>query len=97
MSIVLEARSGGDGKPHPEGIFAAVCVDVLDLGMVENVYQGEVRIVPMVRLIWETDAPPQEGGRVGRSLRRVARRAGASSHAPGGRRLPARGWQAGPP
>ena len=51
-------------KPHPEGIFAAVCVDVLDLGMVENVYQGEVRIVPMVRLIWETDAPPQEGGRV---------------------------------
>lgn len=43
MSLVLESKAGGDFKPHVEGIHPAVCVDVIDLGLVETVFQGESR------------------------------------------------------
>jgi len=39
------ARAGGTSSipTHPEGQFAAVCIDVVDLGMVEMTWQGETR------------------------------------------------------
>ena len=50
MSYVLQSKAGGDFKPHPEGIHSAVCVDVIDLGMVESEFQGQRRLVNKVRL-----------------------------------------------
>jgi hypothetical protein len=61
MSLVLESKSGGDFKPHVEGIHPAVCVDVIDLGLVETEFQGERRLVNKVRLFFETEQRNEEG------------------------------------
>lgn len=61
MSLVLEAKVGGDFKPHVEGIHPAVCVDVIDLGLVETEFQGQKRLVSKVRLVFETEQKNEEG------------------------------------
>ncbi len=61
MSLVLESKAGGDFKPHVEGIHPAVCVDVIDLGMVETEFQGQKRLVNKVRLFFETEQKNEEG------------------------------------
>mgnify|MGYP000287689347 CR=1 FL=1 len=40
MSIVLECKETRDFIPHPEGIHPAVCVDVIDLGLVDAVWRA---------------------------------------------------------
>jgi hypothetical protein len=61
MSLVLESKAGGDFKPHVEGIHPAVCVDVIDLGLVETEFQGQRRLVNKVRLVFETEQRNEEG------------------------------------
>ena len=61
MSLVLESKPGGDFKPHVEGIHPAVCVDVIDLGLVETEFQGQRRLVNKVRLFFETEQKNEEG------------------------------------
>lgn len=61
MSLVLESKAGGDFKPHVEGIHPAVCVDVIDLGLVETEFQGERRLVNKVRVFFETEQRNEEG------------------------------------
>lgn len=55
--MVLQSKIGGDYMPHPEGIHPAVCVDVIDLGLVETEFQGQRRLVNKVRLA-ATDSSP---------------------------------------
>lgn len=59
-NLVLQAKTD-DYQPHPEGIYAAVCVDVMDLGLVESEYQGQRRMVNKVRLYFETEYRSQDG------------------------------------
>jgi hypothetical protein len=61
MSYVLQSKAGGDFKPHPEGIHPAVCVDVIDLGMVESEFQGQRRLVNKVRLAFESEQKNEDG------------------------------------
>src|SRR5690349_13996080 len=61
MSLVLESKAGGDFRPHVEGIHPAVCVDVIDLGLVETEFQGQKRLVNKVRLLFETEQKNEEG------------------------------------
>jgi hypothetical protein len=61
MSMVLQCNEGGDFKPHPEGIHPAVCLDVIDLGLVETEYQGQRRVVPKVKLVWESEQKTDDG------------------------------------
>ena len=61
MSYVLQSKAGGDYKPHPEGIHPAVCVDVIDLGMVETEFQGQRRLVNKVRLAFESEQKNEDG------------------------------------
>jgi hypothetical protein len=61
MSYVLQSKAGGDFKPHPEGIHPAVCVDVIDLGLVESEFQGQRRLVNKVRLVFETEQRTEDG------------------------------------
>lgn len=49
--------------PHPEGIFPAVCVDVIDMGMMSVEQQGGNTRVHKVRLVFETDQVKQDGTR----------------------------------
>jgi hypothetical protein len=35
------AKAGGSFTPAPEGTHTAICVDVVDLGQVEDIFQGK--------------------------------------------------------
>lgn len=59
--MILQSKIGGDFKPHPEGIYPAVCVDVIDLGLMETEFQGQRRLVNKVRLVFETEQKNEEG------------------------------------
>jgi hypothetical protein len=61
MSLVLECKETSDFKPHPEGIHPAICLDVIDLGMVKTEYQGEHRIVPKLKLVFESEQKTDDG------------------------------------
>lgn len=60
-SYVLECKEGGDFKPHPEGIHPAVCVDLIDLGLVKTEFQGVERMVNKLKLVFETEEKTDDG------------------------------------
>ena len=59
--MILQCNEGGDFKPHPEGIHPAVCLDVIDLGLVKTEFQGQERIVPKVKLVFESELKTDDG------------------------------------
>jgi RNase P/RNase MRP subunit p29 len=59
--MVLQCKEGGDFKPHPEGIYPGLCVDVIDLGLVETEFQGQKRMVNKLKLVFETQAKGDDG------------------------------------
>ena len=61
MSYVLQSKVGGDFKPHPEGIHPALCVDLINLGLVDSEWQGQHRLVNKVRLVFETEQRGEDG------------------------------------
>ena len=61
MATVLQCNESGNFKPHPEGIFPAVCVDVIDLGMVTTEFQGDTKLVNKVKLVFESEQKTEEG------------------------------------
>ena len=60
-NMVLQCKDSGDFKPHPEGIHPAVCVDVMDLGLVETEFQGQKRMVNKVKLVFESEQKTEDG------------------------------------
>jgi len=63
-NMVLQCKESGDFKPHPEGIHPAVCVDVIDLGLVETEWQGQRRLSPKVRVVFESEQVTDDGRRM---------------------------------
>ena len=61
MSMILQANAGSDFKPHPEGIHPAVCVDVIDLGLQQTDFQGQVQMKPKVKLVFESEQKLEDG------------------------------------
>jgi len=61
MSMVLQCKESADFKPHPEGIHPALCVDVIDLGLVKTEFQGQERIVPKVKVVFESEQKTDDG------------------------------------
>ena len=61
MSLILQCKDGGDYKPHPEGIHPAVCVDVMDLGLEEKEFQGQKRMVNMIKVVFESEQKTEAG------------------------------------
>jgi hypothetical protein len=60
-NMVLQCKDSGDFKPHPEGIHPAVCVDVMDLGLVETEFQGQKKMVNKVKLVFESEQKTEDG------------------------------------
>lgn len=60
-----------DFAPCPAGTHLAVCVDVVDLGLVESDFQGQHRIVPKVRVVFETADRDAESNRPYRLIARL--------------------------
>ncbi len=62
-NLTLTCKDSGDFKPHPEGIHPAICVDVMDLGLVETDFQGQKKMVNKVKLTFESEAQTEDGKR----------------------------------
>jgi hypothetical protein len=60
-NLNLTCKDTGDFKPHPEGIHPAVCVDVMDLGLVETEFQGQKKMVNKVKVTFESEALTDDG------------------------------------
>ena len=60
-NLTLTCKDGGDFKPHPEGIHPAICVDIMDLGLVESDFQGQKKMVNKVKLTFESEAKTDDG------------------------------------
>lgn len=60
-NLVLIAGQSTNYKPHPEGVVHAVCVDVIDLGEVESVFDGKSQKKPTVMLSFETESKRDDG------------------------------------
>jgi len=61
MSMVLECKEATEFAPHPEGIHPAVCVDVIDLGMVETEFQGQRSLKPKLKVVFESEQKTADG------------------------------------
>jgi hypothetical protein len=63
MSITLECKDTGNIKPHREGIWPAICLDVIDLGLVWSEFQGQRKLVRKLKLVFETEDVGEDGKR----------------------------------
>src|SRR5215472_2508299 len=55
------AKAGWDFVPAPEGSHSAVCVDVVDLGVLELTFNGITERKHMVRFVWQIDENMENG------------------------------------
>ena len=55
------ARAGGDFTPAPAGTHAAVCVDVVDLGMVTSEFAGIKKTHHKIKIVWQIDETRDDG------------------------------------
>lgn len=60
MSLQLTAKDKSF-MLHPEGIHPAVCVDVIDLGLQQQTFQNETKMVPKIKIVWESEQKTPEG------------------------------------
>jgi hypothetical protein len=60
-NMILQSNVGSDYKPHPEGIHPAVCVDVIDLGLQQTEFQGQLRMTPKVKVVFESEQKLEDG------------------------------------
>lgn len=54
MPIMAQDSGGKDFKPAPEGLHSAVCVDVVDLGMMDNKFNPE-KPQHKCRIVWQIE------------------------------------------
>src|SRR5712691_4773765 len=61
MPIV--AKAGGDNfaPPAPPGTHAAVCVDIIDLGVLEVNFAGTAKKQHKIRIVWQLDQARPDG------------------------------------
>lgn len=59
MSLI--AKSSGQFTPAPEGLWSAVAVDVVDLGVLKQEYNGKTRSVHKCRIAWEISEKMEDG------------------------------------
>lgn len=55
----LVVKDGGDFENHPQGQFRAICMDVVDLGMIENKRFGKSQ--HKVAIVFHSETPMKDG------------------------------------
>ena len=61
MTPIIAKGGGRTFVPAPAGTFRAVCVDVVDLGEMEQVWNGKPRKSHKIRIAWQIDQPMEDG------------------------------------
>lgn len=52
MAIIAKA-SGGNFVPAPAGVWPGVCVDVVDLGIMQQEFGGKKKTLHKIRIVWQ--------------------------------------------
>lgn len=60
---VIAKRNKSDYSTVPEGLYAAVCIDVIDLGIVKVTYKEKTKEQHMVKLRWMLDETDPKSGK----------------------------------
>jgi hypothetical protein len=63
MPIIAKKTGGSTFEPAPPGVHAAVCVDVVDLGILEVVWKGQKKKQHKVRIAWQIGEDRPEDGK----------------------------------
>lgn len=61
MSLTLTSKETSNYTPPPEGIHSAVCVDLIDLGLMPVEFNGQASMKPKLQLVWELDEKGPDG------------------------------------
>ena len=61
MPIMVSGKSGTNFTPAPAGTHAAVCVDVVDLGILEVSFGGKTKQQHKINLVWQIDEERDDG------------------------------------
>jgi hypothetical protein len=62
-ALVLQCKENSNFKPHPPGIYQALCVDVIELGLLWSEYQGRRKLQRKLKLVFETEYVGEDGKR----------------------------------
>lgn len=63
MAIMASDSGGGNFTPAPPGVHPAICIDVVDLGLLETTYNKQTKKSHKIYVIWEIDEADEKGSR----------------------------------
>lgn len=61
--MVVARRTSSAFTPAPEGPQQVVCVDIVDLGLVEQTWGDDTKLKPMIRILWHSAEHDPETGK----------------------------------
>ena len=61
MAIIATAGNSTSFKPAPVGVHQGICVDVVDMGILEVTYAGQTKKQHKVRLVWQIEETMEDG------------------------------------
>jgi hypothetical protein len=59
--MIVAKKSGGDFEVAPAGSHSAVCVDVIDLGVLSVTFGGQTKAQHKVKVVWQIDEARRDG------------------------------------
>lgn len=59
MAIIAK-KTGTDFQPCPAGVHQAVCVDVVDMGVIKSVFNGKEKAQHKIRIVWQVEELREE-------------------------------------
>jgi hypothetical protein len=89
MGLIVKGKTF---TPAPAGVHQAVCVDVIDLGMVESNFNGEKKVQHKLKIVWQLNETNEEAGRRFTTSKRYT----ASLHEKSSLRKDLQGWRGRP-
>jgi len=63
MAIYVGAGDSKTFTPAPAGVHSAVCVDVVDMGLIKVTWNGQEKTQHKLRIVWEIDDEMEDGRR----------------------------------
>jgi hypothetical protein len=64
MPLIVSDSGSSNYALCPSGTHAVVCIDIVDLGIVESEFKGEKKKRHMVRIIWQTGEVNEDTGKL---------------------------------
>lgn len=61
MAIYVSAGESRSFTPAPAGLHQAVCVDIVDMGVLEVTYGGKTKKQRKIRLVWQIEETMEDG------------------------------------